>query len=420
MSLRREIWTVKHKPKRVEEIVGNEEAKKEFLDWLNLWIKAKKAPAKKAVLLYGPPGIGKTLLVETAANEFGLELIEVNAGDIYSVEYLNKTVIATSKEQSLAGKMKIIMVDEVDSLEGPKANYAINTLLKLISIAEYPVVLIANDGWKPILMPFRNVCLMIEMKKLSEKLIAGYLITICKRENLEYEEAAIKIIASRAEGDMRSAILDLQFCSTLGRIGVKEVNLLSAKDRQTDVFTALRSLIYSTSYSSAKKIADEFPYDQDTLLFWISENIFRFYINPRDLALAFERLSKADIYRARANRERFWRFLLYFTDLITAGVALSKSQKPTYSKMQFPQTLRLLSKQRQMSEIKLSIFQALAKKNHLSKRKVMSELFWYFLIMLKNEDFAKKFFEEYELSEEAKEYLMNLSENIEIKIKKKS
>jgi replication factor C large subunit len=83
------LWTIKHKPKTVEEIVGNEEGKKEFLNWLDIWIKGK-IPVKKAVLIYGPPGIGKTLLVEVSAKQFNLELIEINAGDISSGEVVRK------------------------------------------------------------------------------------------------------------------------------------------------------------------------------------------------------------------------------------------------------------------------------------------------------------------------------------------
>ncbi len=420
MSIKKEeIWTFKHRPRRVEEIVGNDEAKKEFLDWLGIWMKGKP-PIKKAVLIYGPPGVGKTLLVEVAASQFDLELHEVNAGDIYSLEFIKKAALESSKELSLVNKMKIIVVDELDSIEGPKANYVLNILMELINESKFPVVFIANDGWKPILYPIRNACLMIEMKRLSNKLIVGYLANICKKEGLKYEEEALKVIAERSEGDMRSAILDLQFCSIFGKIGVKEVNIVSAKDRQTDVFSAIRNVIYAQSFFSAKSVIDEFPYDQDTLLLWIEENVFRFYTNPRDLALAYDRLSKADIYRARANKERYWRFILYFSDLITAGVALSKSQRPTYAKMQFPQTLRVLSRQRQSREMRNYVLEKISKSNHLSLRKALDEIFWFLLVMLKNEEFKKRFAKRYELDEDFMNYLTNLASNIDVKIQSRS
>jgi replication factor C large subunit len=407
------LWTIKHKPKTVEEIVGNEEGKKEFLNWLDIWIKGK-IPVKKAVLIYGPPGIGKTLLVEVSAKQFNLELIEINAGDIYSGEVVRKIALGTSKEKSFENKMKIILIDELDSIEGSKLNQSLPYILELIRESFCPVVLIANDGWKPELWQIRNVAYMIEMKKLNTKQIISYLEKICKEEKLEYEEAALKIIAERSEGDMRSAILDLQLVSVFKRVGVKEVNLLAPKDRQLDVFSVIRKIIYTTTFLSAKNAAEEFPYDPETLMLWINENIPRFYTNPIDLATAYDRLSQADIFKNIAEKQRYWRFLLYFIEEMTAGVALAKTTKPTYSYIQFPSTLKLLGKQKKTREIKKIFLEKIAKLTHMSTKKANTEQFWYFLILFKNDEFRKKAIRYLNLDKETQDYLLNLSNNIKI------
>jgi DNA polymerase III, gamma/tau subunits len=407
------LWTIKHKPKNVNEIVGNEEAKKEFLSWLDIWLKGK-IPVKKAVLLYGPPGVGKTLLVEVSAKQFNLELIEINAGDISSAEIIRKVALGTSKESSFENKMKIILIDELDSIEGAKLNESVPYILELISESLYPVVLIANDGWKPELWQIRNVSYMIEMKRLTTRQIIGYLEKICKEENLEYEESALKIIAERSEGDMRSAILDLQLVSIFKKVGVKEVNLLAPKDRQLDVFTVIRKIIYATTFLSAKTAAEEFPYDPETLMLWLNENIPRFYTTPSDLATAYDRLSQADIFKNIAEKQRYWRFLLYFIEEMTAGVALAKTTKPTYSYAQFPSTLKLLGKQRRVREIKKALLEKIARLTHMSTKKANLEAFWYFLILFKNNEFREKAIRYLNLDKETQEYLINLSNNIKI------
>jgi replication factor C large subunit len=399
------LWTIKHKPKTVEEIVGNEEGKKEFLNWLDIWIKGK-IPVKKAVLIYGPPGIGKTLLVEVSAKQFNLELIDINAGDIYSGEVVRKIALGTSKEKSFENKMKIILIDELDSIEGSKLNQSLPYILELIHESFCPVVLIANDGWKPELWQIRNVAYMIEMKKLNTKQIISYLEKICKEEKLEYEEAALKIIAERSEGDMRSAILDLQLVSVFKRVGVKEVNLLAPKDRQLDVFSVIRKIIYTTTFLSAKNAAEEFPYDPETLMLWINENIPRFYTNPIDLATAYDRLSQADIFKNIAEKQRYWRFLLYFIEEMTAGVALAKTTKPTHSYIQFPSTLKLLGKQKKTREIKKIFLEKIAKLTHMSTKKANTEQFWYFLILFKNDEFRKKAIRYLNLDKETQDYLL--------------
>ncbi len=78
------LWVEKYRPKKIEDIIGNEEAKATFVEWLK-----SKRRSKKAVLLYGPPGVGKTALVNAAAKEFGFTIIEMNASDTRSEKAIN-------------------------------------------------------------------------------------------------------------------------------------------------------------------------------------------------------------------------------------------------------------------------------------------------------------------------------------------
>ena len=78
------LWVEKYRPKKIEDIVGNEEAKAAFIEWLK-----GKRRSKKAVLLYGPPGVGKTAMVNAAAKEFGFTIIEMNASDTRSEKAIN-------------------------------------------------------------------------------------------------------------------------------------------------------------------------------------------------------------------------------------------------------------------------------------------------------------------------------------------
>ncbi|MEM3574677.1 MAG: hypothetical protein QXQ76_02935, partial [Candidatus Bathyarchaeia archaeon] len=55
----------KYKPSRISEIIGNKEAIDRLVEWVRKWGKDPKA--KRAVLIYGPPGSGKTVAVEALA-----------------------------------------------------------------------------------------------------------------------------------------------------------------------------------------------------------------------------------------------------------------------------------------------------------------------------------------------------------------
>ena len=72
-------WVHKYKPRSLREVVGNEEAKGKLAEWAHSW--QKTVPKKRALFLYGPPGIGKTVSVEALANDFDMELVQSNASD---------------------------------------------------------------------------------------------------------------------------------------------------------------------------------------------------------------------------------------------------------------------------------------------------------------------------------------------------
>ena len=74
-----QLWTEKYRPKKVAEVVGNHDSVKAFLEWMRSWEMGN--PTKKAVLLYGPAGVGKTSLVLAYGREYGYDVVEVNASD---------------------------------------------------------------------------------------------------------------------------------------------------------------------------------------------------------------------------------------------------------------------------------------------------------------------------------------------------
>ncbi|HDD33595.1 MAG TPA: AAA family ATPase, partial [Thermofilaceae archaeon] len=100
MATRAEVpWVEKYRPRRIDDVVGNPKAKKAFVAWLNKWLAGR--PDKKAALLYGPPGCGKTSLVHAAAIQLNLELVEANASDVRTSEALRRRIFRAATEGSL-------------------------------------------------------------------------------------------------------------------------------------------------------------------------------------------------------------------------------------------------------------------------------------------------------------------------------
>ncbi len=202
-------WTEKYRPRRIADVVGNEEAKKKFVAWINQWLKGKVR--KKAVLLYGPPGCGKTSLVHALAHQFGWELIELNASDFRSRNAIRERVFNAARMGSLFGSRgKIILLDEVDGISAKEDTGGLSAILELVQISNFPVVLTANDPWDPKLRSLREACELIEFKKLKKREVMKVLEEICKKEGITCERHIISAIAQNSKGDLRAAINDLQ------------------------------------------------------------------------------------------------------------------------------------------------------------------------------------------------------------------
>ena len=117
-----EIFIEKYKIKTLKDIIGHDEAIRELRNFINNFPNVKR----KAVIMHGTIGVGKTSAVHVLANELDYEIKEVNASDFRDRESIEKIVGENSKQKSLFNKGKIILIDEEISLK----KLAINADLK--------------------------------------------------------------------------------------------------------------------------------------------------------------------------------------------------------------------------------------------------------------------------------------------------
>ena len=98
-------WSEKYRPKRFVEIRGQDLAIVKLKDFLK-----KKAPGKKAIILHGSPGTGKTSLAHVIANEINSEIFELNASDLRDREKILSVLKPAAEQQSLLKRGKIILL----------------------------------------------------------------------------------------------------------------------------------------------------------------------------------------------------------------------------------------------------------------------------------------------------------------------
>ena len=180
-----EFWTRKYVPKTTAGIKGQEVGLKELKYF------AGSFPRKRACLLHGPPGCGKTAAVYALASELGLELMELNASDLRNSAAIEAIVGAASKQKSLFFKGKLLLVDEIDGLAGREDRGGLSTLVKLIKGSAFPLILTANNPFGSKFSSLRRSCQMIQFNKLEYPIVAEVLLRICKDESINYEDEAI-------------------------------------------------------------------------------------------------------------------------------------------------------------------------------------------------------------------------------------
>jgi replication factor C large subunit len=348
----------------------------------------KGVPKKKAAFIFGPPGIGKTTTVETLAHDYALEYVEKNASDYRTEEAVNRFAGLASQYGSLYGKNKrIVLMDEIDGLTGTSDRGGVKAIIEAIKNAQNPIILTANSAYDPRFSTLRSYCLLIEFKKPSVGDIVQRLSRISEDEGIKAEENALKLIAQRSTGDVRSAINDLQALAQGKKtLTYDDVSWLGYRDRQDSIFNVLRFILYGKTCSSARQAASTVDVDTDMLFEWIYENVPAHFTDPHDLAAAMDALSLADVYRGRIRATQNWGFLRYELDFMTAGVAIARKNTKTsgWIPFKFPQRIQMLSRSRAERAMRSSIGVKIKRRNHISATRASKEVIPYLKIIFKN------------------------------------
>ncbi|XP_068343612.1 replication factor C subunit 1-like isoform X1 [Pyrus communis] len=342
-------WTEKYRPKVPNDIIGNQSLVKQLHDWLAHWNeqfldtgnkeKGKNptnSGAKKAVLLSGTPGIGKTTSAKLVSQMLGFQAIEVNASDSRGKadSKIEKGIggsnansikeLVSNKALSMDGSKHpktVLIMDEVDGMSaGDRGGVA--DLIASIKISKIPIICICNDRYSQKLKSLVNYCLLLNFRKPTKQQMAKRLMQVANAESLQVNEIALEELAEKVNGDMRMAVNQLQYMSLSMSIikydDVRQRLLSSSKDEDISPFTAVDKLF---GFNAGKLRMDErvdlSMSDPDLVPLLIQEN----YINYRPssavkddsgikrmnlIARAAESIGNGDIFNVQIRKYRQW------------------------------------------------------------------------------------------------------------------
>ena len=354
----------KYKPECFADMKGQSQA----IEKINFFF--KNFPKKKALILHGPAGTGKTTLAYVLAKETKSEILELNASDLRNRENISRIIGEASKQESLTHKNKVLLLDEVDGISGYYDKGGMQELISLIAETNFPIIMTANDIWNRKFSELRKKAELVELKELSYKDISEVLKDIAKKEKLELTSDILASIAVKSRGDLRAALNDLQ---SIDQDTHHED--IGERDKEEKIFNVLRQVFKNMPNPEMLGLYDKTNMSLDEIFLWIEENIPLEY-KGQELANAFNALSLADVFRGRIYRQQHWRFMIYQNILLSAGISASKKSARTgFTMYKRPSRILKIWMINQKNKYKKSIAIKYAKFCHIGVKRAMHEFF---------------------------------------------
>jgi len=254
-----QLWTDKYKPATGGDLVGNPGAIKQVRAFLAKWKAGRVGPKdKRALLISGDPGIGKTSAALLVSKEMGFETVEFNASDTRSRKAIdlhiasllgNRTITSMfAAKRPAAGaaetkKNKVLIMDEVDGMSGSDRG-GIAELIKLIKTTRTPIICICNDRQSTKIRSLRTYCEQISWRKITAQQAVPRLLGIAKNEGLDISAELAFKIATLANGDMRQMLNSLQmFRVSKKHMHSSDIERMEKKQTTVGVFECIPQLL---------------------------------------------------------------------------------------------------------------------------------------------------------------------------------
>ena len=218
-----------------------------------------------AYLFAGPRGTGKTTMAKLLAKALNCEhgigcqcnecknCIAINEGthpDVLEIDAASnngvdeiRDLIDRVKYGTILGKYKVYIIDEVHMMTAG----AFNALLKTLEEPpEHVIFILATTEPHKILPTILSRCQRYDFSKVSDEDIKNRIATVLKAEGISFNEEAINLIVSLADGGMRDAlsILDQVLAYSGDHLNVEDILDMFALESTEEKIELISSIAF--------------------------------------------------------------------------------------------------------------------------------------------------------------------------------